>query len=39
MAIQVEGAAVEFFVMAAGVVEAGVTLLFMMPGLDGFFTW
>lgn len=39
MAIQVEGAVVEFFVMAAGVVGAGVTLLFMMPGLDGLLSW
>lgn len=37
--IRVEGFAVEFVVMAAGAVGAGVTLLFMMPGLDGFFSW
>ncbi|MBP1178102.1 hypothetical protein JOE48_000066 [Methylobacterium sp. PvR107] len=29
----------EFVVMIAGVVGAGATLLFLMPGLDAFFSW
>jgi len=35
----VEDTAVEFVVMIAGVVGAGATLLFLMPGLDAFFSW
>ncbi len=29
----------EFIVMAAGVIGAGATLAFMLPGLDAFFSW
>jgi hypothetical protein len=38
-AIQSEIAVMEFVVMAAGIVGAGATLAFMMPGLDSFFSW
>jgi len=34
-----EGAAVEFVVMIAGIVGAGATMVFMLPGLDSFFSW
>ena len=34
-----EAEAVELAVMAAGVIGAGATLAFMLPGLDSFFSW
>lgn len=36
---QLEGTEVEFVVMVAGVIGAGATLAFMLPGLDSFFSW
>lgn len=36
---QLEDAPLEFIVMVAGVVGAGATLAFMLPGLDSFFSW
>ena len=36
---QQERIAMEFVVMIAGVLGAGATLAFMLPGFDSFFSW